>query len=618
MYSLKFANVLLEAGERATAYPSLYYRGPAPLCPAADGAWRLCVAGTYDFTTYFNALSVRKLLECTNTVGVTLELSVRGAACALVQTKADVYAESPAVVPEVRDESPEGEGARTLTLRLRHDPDAVLVGFQLQAAGPLEILGGSYSLELSRPPRDVELALATTTFRKEDFILANIDLVRREILARDDEFSRHFHMLVVDNGRTLDAAALTGGRVTVFPNPNAGGSGGFARGMIEAMHLDAGVTHVLLMDDDVAVSPESIRRTYNLLRVLNDEYAEAFVSGAMLNYEVGDEQWEDVGYMHPNGAFFPVKPKYTVSRLHHVVSSEAYRPSEVQARNMYAAWWYCCIPVSTIRREGLPLPFFVRFDDAEYGMRCHPKFVSMNGLCIWHMSFHSRYNAAVERYQTTRNTLVGQSTTGVAEGVDFTVEFKRNVDMELKKFNYTNAELVLDALEDYLKGPSFIMRPVAEECFMAANRNAERLVPLDELLAGLDAPTRERIESMGVDELEDDGERSLKERLLTYFTGNFQKGPLAGKGSGTAVISAKGWEYQAGQIYGKDRIVAIDWNSRKGVVRTRDTARYKEVMARLKRDLQQLEREGARLRAEYAACREEMTSEAFWRTYLGI
>lgn len=39
------------------------------------------------------------------------------------------------------------------------------------------------------------------------------------------------------------------------------------------------------MDDDVEVSPESILRTYNLLRIVNDEYAEAFVSGAMLNIE---------------------------------------------------------------------------------------------------------------------------------------------------------------------------------------------------------------------------------------------------------------------------------------------------------------------------------------------
>ena len=63
--------------------------------------------------------------------------------------------------------------------------------------------------------------------------------------------------------------------------------------MILAMEQQPKATHILLMDDDVAVSPESIKRTYNLLKILNDEYKNAFISGAMLNYEVGDEQWED-------------------------------------------------------------------------------------------------------------------------------------------------------------------------------------------------------------------------------------------------------------------------------------------------------------------------------------
>ncbi|MGJ4765223.1 hypothetical protein ACRYA1_11905, partial [Bifidobacterium longum LL6991] len=76
-----------------------------------------------------------------------------------------------------------------------------------------------------------------------------------------------------------------------------GGVGGFTRGRIEAMEQKVPATNILLMDDVVAVSPESIKRTYNLLRLLKPEYTKAMISGAMLNYEIGEHQWEDKGYM---------------------------------------------------------------------------------------------------------------------------------------------------------------------------------------------------------------------------------------------------------------------------------------------------------------------------------
>ena len=56
-------------------------------------------------------------------------------------------------------------------------------------------------------------------------------------------------MFVVDNGRTLDAEGLSDDLITVIPNENVGGAGGFARGMIAALESDEDFTHVLLMDD---------------------------------------------------------------------------------------------------------------------------------------------------------------------------------------------------------------------------------------------------------------------------------------------------------------------------------------------------------------------------------
>lgn len=80
----------------------------------------------------------------------------------------------------------------------------------------------------------VKLALSTTTFKKEEYIVPNIELVKREVLACGDPIANNFHMFVIDNGQTLDYETISDEGVTVLPNKNVGGAGGFARGMMEA------------------------------------------------------------------------------------------------------------------------------------------------------------------------------------------------------------------------------------------------------------------------------------------------------------------------------------------------------------------------------------------------
>lgn len=56
---------------------------------------------------------------------------------------------------------------------------------------------------------------------------------------------------------------------------------GFARGMLGAMQ-DKNATHVLLMDDDVEVKPSALEKTYTLLSLLKEEYADRMVGGGVL------------------------------------------------------------------------------------------------------------------------------------------------------------------------------------------------------------------------------------------------------------------------------------------------------------------------------------------------
>ena len=624
MQRYKLANVLLENNPRSINYPALYCRstGSVFLDRRCD-EWLLYGPGQFDFTTFFNSLSTKKWQQYTVVKEFYLHLELKGAACCVYDTHADALMrrQDPNVSDEPLisfEENPDEWQSVDVKLPL-WDSD-IITAFLIETDGQVYIRNSYYYANLEPTDiRPVELSLVTTTFKKEEFILENIDLVKKEILASDDAIAPHLWMHVVDNGSTLDVDALTTDRVIVHPNINAGGSGGFARGMIESMDQEEPITHVLLMDDDVAVSPESIKRTYVLLTLLNDTYKEAFISGSMMNYEVGDDQWEDLGFMTKEGRFAPVKPGMRMSLLADLVFNEIFEEAEEWVDQTYAAWWYCCIPMAVIKREGMPLPFFVRCDDAEYGIRCHPLFITMNGICIWHMSFHARYNAAVERYQTTRNTLIAQATTGMAPESDFIGEFTNNIRIELKKFNYRNAELVLDGFEDYMRGPDFIGRPVAEECFMRANRKAEKLYSYDELQKQIDeSPDLDvDLEELTVFDVDKNEAMSRVEALFDYLTYNGQRLPFKAV-SGASVIPAAGWIYPPGKLHGRDVLVAIDLYNRKGSIRRMDKKRFKQVQDRLHRDMRHYEKIKDELNASYAAAREWLTSVEFWRQYLGI
>ena len=629
MIEFKIANVLVEDTRQFRTSPLLYVRTAGDVEPNGVG-WKLQGGGLYDFTTFFNALSVKKYDCYTSATGYRLHLCLKGAACKIVLTGADQFDYYPSEISEVEVE--ESEDWHELTLDLPNNDCDVLEGFQIETAGDIAMKDCFYTaLVEENKLREVELALSTTTFKKEKYIEHNIQLVRDQILECDDEVSEHFRMYVIDNGRTLDAQRLSGKGITVYPNRNVGGSGGFAYGMLLAQK-QGDVTHILLMDDDVEVSPESIKRTYSLLRIVDDEYSEAFVSGAMMNFDEPDVHWEDIGYMTEAGVYRSLKPVMRMSLLHDCVTNESFEPDYdtwPDLKQQYAAWWYCCIPVSVIKKKGMPLPFFVRFDDAEYGLRCAPHIMTLNGICIWHLAFFMRYNAGVERYQTIRNGIMGQAITGVAPLTNFLKEIERSIQLELVKFNYADALLVVQGFEDFLDGPGkFMTKDFAEDRFMCANRKKEIQIPLEELKPIAETDLGIDISAAGTDEILRDipldtfAENALARHILKKMfvcTLNGQLGvklkPLSGS---TAVVEGVGWSCPIGKLYGADHVLAINIQQKTGVLRTRDNLRGKEIWERFKDDLERYRKNKSSIEHKYSEIRDLVTSTKFWEEYLNL
>lgn len=608
MVDYKLSNIMLEHDERFFSYSSLYYFSPNSIIKdeATDSSLLLSNC-TYDFTTYFNSISNKKWRTYTVVDNVHFHIEVKG--------KARFIFLSVSVQPiglgtvELCEIDVDNEDFEVLDYEYP-ETDADVLGFRVITFGQTCVRDGYYYAKVDEKDiRDIHLALATTTFKKEDYIRKNVALLKEDIKKCNDPVADHVSMIIVDNGRTLDPKELEGDGVYVFPNKNVGGSGGFARGMMEAKSLtpDNPVTHVLIMDDDISLSSESIKRTHNLLSLINDEYKEAFISGAM--FSLGDQhrQIEDLGFTSLKGRFGPVKETHVMVDLYQVVDNERALPPR---ENMYAAFWFCCIPMTTIKREGLPLPLFIRYDDAEYGQRCHPKFITMNGINVWHMDFDDRYNAFYERYCGVRNSLIIQATSGVCSNVDFfDTLFKKRFVTEIKMFNYGSCELMLDAIADYLKGPEFIEIEQCEKLLKEKSAKYEKLVPLEELdIKGIELEqlwTTEKPKSWigRLHRWTYNGQLAMPERFIN-------KKPVA--------MRFNADRYPSVLINNRDTILVVNRLVTEGAFRKRDKKRFRDLMKRFRAMVREYEKTHEEVEARYAAASAYLKSDEFWAKYLEL
>ncbi len=82
----------------------------------------------------------------------------------------------------------------------------------------------------------------------------------------------------------------------------------------------------------------------------------------------------------------------------------------------YNAWWMCLIPRSVAEELGMPLPLFIKWDDAEYGLRARAagyRTATVPGIAIWHMSFLEKDDTSDwQAYFHYRNRLVAAALHG--------------------------------------------------------------------------------------------------------------------------------------------------------------------------------------------------------------
>lgn len=244
---------------------------------------------------------------------------------------------------------------------------------------------------------EVNLAVVICTFRREVYIERNIEQITERIIDNNNSIlHNHMDIIIVDNGQTLN---LNSKKCRVIKNRNTGGTGGFTRGILEVLRQKEkkNYTHILLMDDDVDIEPESIERMYSMLCQLNDNYKKSFIGGSMLRLdetcvqEEAGATWD--GILHPQGKGYDLRNSRNI-----LLNDQIYLVD-------YNAWWFCCMPISEIGFDNLPLPFFIHCDDMEYGLRNAKSWILLNGICVWHEIGSARKNI-VRDYYDVRNFMV--------------------------------------------------------------------------------------------------------------------------------------------------------------------------------------------------------------------
>jgi galactofuranosylgalactofuranosylrhamnosyl-N-acetylglucosaminyl-diphospho-decaprenol beta-1,5/1,6-galactofuranosyltransferase len=147
-----------------------------------------------------------------------------------------------------------------------------------------------------------------------------------------------------------------------------------------------------------------------------------------------------------------------------------------RADSDYNGWWLCLIPVQVIQQLGLSLPVFIKWDDAEYGVRARNNgvpTVSLPGVAAWQVPWDDKDDARDwQAYYHLRNRLVSALIHSPAPkgGAVISESLERQLQ-SLLSMQYSTAAIRLLAIEDVLAGPDHMHREMGTK--LAALRDLQ-------------------------------------------------------------------------------------------------------------------------------------------------
>jgi galactofuranosylgalactofuranosylrhamnosyl-N-acetylglucosaminyl-diphospho-decaprenol beta-1,5/1,6-galactofuranosyltransferase len=261
---------------------------------------------------------------------------------------------------------------------------------------------------------------------------------------------------VKDEADFAEAAEPFGDRLVIHDQGNLGGSGGYSRIMYEALKT-TDAPYILFMDDDIEIEPDSVLRALALSRFARTPM---LVGGQMLNLQERSHLHTMGEVIHRSNFMWGAAPNVEYD---HDFSTKPLRDrenSKLLHRRIdvdFNGWWMCMIPRVVAEEIGQPLPLFIKWDDAEYGLRAreagYPT-VTMPGAAIWHMAWSDKDDAIDwQAYFHLRNRLVVAALHQHGDPKAMVLDTVKATIKHLVCLEYSTVAIQNKAIEDFLAGP---------------------------------------------------------------------------------------------------------------------------------------------------------------------
>jgi galactofuranosylgalactofuranosylrhamnosyl-N-acetylglucosaminyl-diphospho-decaprenol beta-1,5/1,6-galactofuranosyltransferase len=259
---------------------------------------------------------------------------------------------------------------------------------------------------------------------------------------------------VAEDEHFPEAEESLAGKLRVIEQGNMGGSGGYARAQLET--LEAGrSTYMLCMDDDVVCEPESIVRA----ATFGDLCRRPTIVGGHMFSLYSRAQLHSFGEIINKYRFWWMSPPTVENDWD--FAGRNLRSARWLHRRIdvdFNGWFMCLIPTEVLRRVGLSLPLFIKWDDSEYGVRAAEHgfpTVTLPGTAVWHVPWTDKNDALDwQSYFHQRNRTIAALLHSPYERGGRVIRESFNHQIKhLFSMQYSTAELRHLALEDVLAGP---------------------------------------------------------------------------------------------------------------------------------------------------------------------
>lgn len=415
------------------------------------------------FGTYFNAFPASYWRRWTSVRDIRLVVRTSGTGAVTVYKS-----NARGSVQRVDGQHVDGETTSVFELSLKPFGDGGWYWFDLAASSTDLVLQSGQWETSETAPEAGQVTLEITTMNKPDFCLNNARILADNV----DALANVKEILIVDQGTQkveeqegfAEVAASLGGKLRVINQANLGGSGGFARGMYEA--VENGSDYVLLLDDDIVVEPESIVR---LLTFADRCRTPTIVGGHMFDL-YNRSVLHTFGEVVDPFRIVPAAP-HADMELRHDFSVANLRQTAWLHRRVdvdYNGWWMCMIPTRVIKEIGLALPLFIKWDDAEYGLRAREAgfaTVSLPGAAVWHVSWMDKDDmVGWQAYFHERNRLITTLIHSPYPKGGRVLRESVQADVKhLVSMQYFTEHGRLEALKDIFKGPAELHQVLASK-----------------------------------------------------------------------------------------------------------------------------------------------------------